>query len=46
MATHDIFNAVNVATTIGTMKQGQLVHTLYAKDIDALQLQQLYLETI
>lgn len=46
MATHDIFNAVNVATTIGIMKQGQLVHTLFAKDIDAHQLQQLYLETI
>ena len=46
MATHDIFNAVNVATTIGIMKQGQLVHVLSAKNIDAHQLQQLYLETI
>lgn len=46
MATHDIFNAVNVATTIGIMRQGQLVHVLSAKDIDAQQLQQLYLETI
>jgi ABC-2 type transport system ATP-binding protein len=46
MATHDIFNAVNVATTIGIMKQGQLIHTLRARDIDAHQLQQLYLETI
>lgn len=46
MATHDIFNAVNVATTIGIMKQGQLIHVLSAKDIDAQQLQQLYLETI
>jgi ABC-2 type transport system ATP-binding protein len=46
MATHDIFNAVNVATTIGIMRQGQLVHVLSAKGIDAQQLQQLYLETI
>jgi ABC-2 type transport system ATP-binding protein len=46
MATHDIFNAVNVATTIGIMKQGQLIHTLSSKDINAHQLQQLYLETI
>lgn len=46
MATHDIFNAVNVATTIGIMKQGQLVHVLSARNIDAHQLQQLYLETI
>lgn len=47
MATHDIFNAVNVADTIGIMKQGQLIHVLRTKDIiDAQQLQQLYLETI
>lgn len=46
MATHDIFNAVKVATTIGIMKQGQLVHVLSAQQIDAHQLQQLYLETI
>lgn len=46
MATHDIFNAVHVATNIGIMKQGQLIHVLSAKDIDAQRLQQLYLETI
>ncbi|WP_149243027.1 ABC transporter ATP-binding protein [Dyadobacter sp. 32] len=46
MATHDIFNAVNVGATIGIMRQGRLIHTLNAKDIDAVQLQQLYLETI
>lgn len=46
MATHDIFNAVNVGTRIGIMKQGELVHTLYTKDITANALQQLYLETI
>jgi len=46
MATHDIFNAVNVGTRIGIMKQGELVHQRHTRDIDALQLQQLYLETI
>ncbi|MGF7079643.1 ABC transporter ATP-binding protein [Mucilaginibacter sp. UYCu711] len=46
MATHDIFNAVNVGTTIGIMKQGKLVHNLKAADINASNLQKLYLETI
>ena len=46
MATHDIFNAVNVGTKIGIMKQGQLVHTVDTSDITASELQQLYLETI
>ena len=46
MATHDIFNAVNVGTRIGIMKEGALVHTLNTSDITASELQQLYLETI
>ena len=46
MATHDIFNAVNVGTHIGIMRRGQLVHTLYAGDINANDLQKLYLQTI
>ena len=46
MATHDIFNAVNVGTRIGIMKQGVLVHTIRTTDITAGELQQLYLETI
>lgn len=46
MATHDIFNAVNVGTKIGIMKQGSLVHTLDASTVTASSLQQLYLETI
>ncbi|GGH06149.1 ABC transporter ATP-binding protein [Pedobacter zeae] len=46
MATHDIFNAVNVGTRIGIMRQGTLMHTLEAKDISAVDLQKLYLETI
>lgn len=46
MATHDIFNAVNVGTQIGIMKSGLLVHEVATRDINANQLQQLYLETI
>lgn len=46
MATHDIFNAVNVGTRIGIMREGLLVHELATRDINANQLQQLYLETI
>ncbi|QJB29837.1 ABC transporter ATP-binding protein [Chitinophaga oryzae] len=46
MATHDIFNAVNLGTHIGIMRQGQLVHTVKAADINANDLQQLYLQTI
>lgn len=46
MATHDIFNAVNVGSHIGIMKQGQLIHTLQASDISAADLQKLYLQTI
>jgi ABC-2 type transport system ATP-binding protein len=46
MATHDIFNAVNVGTKIGIMRQGELIHTVNAADINANDLQKLYLETI
>ncbi len=46
MATHDIFNAVNVGTRIGIMKEGSLVHTIPTCEVNANQLQQLYLETI
>jgi ABC-2 type transport system ATP-binding protein len=46
MATHDIFNAVNVGARIGIMRKGQLVHTLNAGDINARDLQELYLQTI
>jgi ABC-2 type transport system ATP-binding protein len=46
MATHDLFNAVNVGTHIGIMREGSLVHTLATRDVNANQLQQLYLETI
>ncbi|WP_316801086.1 ATP-binding cassette domain-containing protein [Pedobacter frigidisoli] len=46
MATHDIFNAVGIATHIGIMKQGKLIHTLKAAEISATDLQTLYLQTI
>ncbi|WP_062058567.1 ABC transporter ATP-binding protein [Aquimarina longa] len=46
MATHDIFNAVNVGTTIGIMKEGALVQQIQTNGINAEQLKQLYLETI
>jgi len=46
MATHDIFNAVNIGSRIGIMKAGSLVHTLNAASITASELQNLYLETI
>lgn len=46
MATHDIFNAVEVGTTIGIMKEGVLVQKLKTSEIDAGKLNQLYLETI
>jgi len=46
MATHDIFNAVNVGTQIGIMKEGKLVHTSSTQDINAMELQNLYLKTI
>ncbi|WP_419211506.1 ABC transporter ATP-binding protein [Maribacter sp. X9] len=46
MATHDIFNAVELGTTIGIMKEGVLVQQLKASEINAKELNQLYLETI
>lgn len=46
MATHDIFNAVNVGTRIGIMKEGQLIYTSETSDISASEMQELYLKTI
>jgi ABC-2 type transport system ATP-binding protein len=46
MATHDIFNAVELGTTIGIMKEGALVKQVNANEINAGQLNKLYLETI
>lgn len=46
MATHDIFNAVELGTTIGIMKEGVLAQQIKASEINANELNQLYLETI
>lgn len=44
MATHDLFRAREVATTIGLMKAGRLRRTLKAETITANDLEGLYLE--
>lgn len=46
IATHDIFNAVQVAKRIGIMKQGRLVEIVEASNVTPEALQSLYLETI
>lgn len=46
MATHDIFNAVQVGTQIGIMRQGELTTVLPAAHLTAPELQELYLQTI
>ena len=46
IATHDIFNAVQIATRIGIMKEGKLVEIVEAGSISPEALQSLYLETI
>ena len=46
MATHDIFNAINVGNRIGIMKEGKLVYSTETANISANELQELYLKTI
>ena len=46
MATHDIFNAVNVGDRIGIMKEGRLIYSSQTDNIDASEMQALYLKTI
>ena len=46
MATHDIFRAREVATTIGIMKEGNLVSTMNGRDVSANELEKLYLQTV
>lgn len=46
MATHDIFNAVNVGNRIGIMKEGRLVYSDDTSHITANEMQELYLKTI
>jgi len=46
MATHDIFNAVNIGSKIGIMKEGSLIYTAETSKISAQELQDLYIKTI
>jgi len=46
MATHDIFNAVNIGSKIGIMREGALVYTTQTSKISAQELQDLYIKTI
>jgi len=46
MATHDIFNAVNIGSRIGIMKEGMLIHDTETADISAQELQELYIKSI
>lgn len=46
MATHDLFNAVQVGTHVGIMRQGELVAVRETARISAPELQALYLQTI
>jgi ABC-2 type transport system ATP-binding protein len=44
MATHDLFRAREVATTVGLMRDGRLLRTFPADDVTARELEQMYLE--
>ncbi|WP_247235637.1 ABC transporter ATP-binding protein [Telluribacter sp. SYSU D00476] len=43
MATHDIFRSKEVGTRVGIMREGELVDVLAASDLDANELEKLYL---
>jgi ABC-2 type transport system ATP-binding protein len=44
MATHDLYHAREVATRIGIMKEGRLLTTMEAREIDHYTLEQVYME--
>ncbi len=46
MATHDIFNAVNIGSRVGIMKEGTIVHTTQTNQLSAQELQDMYIKTI
>ncbi|WP_420571382.1 ABC transporter ATP-binding protein [Kordia sp.] len=46
MATHDLFRAKEVATTIGVMKDGQLKHQWAVDELSLKELEDSYLETM
>ena len=43
MTTHDLFRAKELGGTIGIMRQGEMVETLQAKEVDGRDLERLYL---
>ena len=46
MATHDLFRAKQVASRVGIVRHGRLVHELTAAELDHVDLEKLYLETM
>jgi len=46
MATHDLFRAKETGTHIGIMKSGTLVHSFKSEEIELIELEQIYLETM
>jgi ABC-2 type transport system ATP-binding protein len=46
MATHDLFHAKAVATRVGIVRHGRLVHALTAAELSHTDLENLYLETM
>jgi ABC-2 type transport system ATP-binding protein len=46
MATHDIFRAREVGTRVGIMREGNLVSVLQTNEINANELEKLYLQTV
>ena len=46
MATHDLFRAKEIATRVGVMRAGQLVHELAGREVRQADLEKLYLESI
>ena len=43
MATHDLFNALQVADRIGILQEGRLVAAFDARDVDHTELERIYL---
>lgn len=46
MATHDLFRAAAVATRVGIMRKGQLIHEIAKDRIRSDNLEQLYLQAL
>lgn len=46
MATHDLFRAKEVGTRVGIMREGRLVQTLRPDEMNARELEEIYLKTV